>query len=239
MAKSTKSPRSPNRLLASLRPTDFEVLRPHLKHVELVHQVVLYKTGDPIDRVYFPHSGIISLVVDLTGGQMIEAAMIGRDSMPSGSSALDGLISLNRAIVQLAGDAVTLDVARLREVAHKSSAFRATLIRHEQALFAQAQQSAACNASHSVEARLSRWLLRARDLSGSESLPLTQEFLAQMIGVQRNAVSIVAHALQQAGIISYSRGHIGITDLEGLRETSCECYEAVKAQHDRLLSPPA
>jgi hypothetical protein len=99
-------------LLASLRPTDFEVLRPHLKHVELVHEVVLYKTGDTIDRVYFPHSGIISLVVDLTGGQMIEAAMIGRDSMPSGSSALDGLISLNKAIVQLAGDAVTLDVAR-------------------------------------------------------------------------------------------------------------------------------
>jgi hypothetical protein len=99
-----------------------------------------YKTGDTIDRVYFAHSGIISLLVDLAGGQMIEAAMIGRDSMPSGSSALDGLISLNKAIVQLAGDGVTLHVAHLREVANKRSAFRATLIRHEQALFAQAQQ---------------------------------------------------------------------------------------------------
>src|SRR6202167_869198 len=106
---------------------------------------------------------------------MIEAAMIGRDSMPSGSSALDGLISLNKAIVQLAGDAVTLDVARLREVANKSSAFRTTLIRHEQALFAQAQQSAACNASHTVESRLARWLLRMHDLAQVEDLPLTQD----------------------------------------------------------------
>src|ERR1700729_627973 len=236
MAKSTKSPRSPNRLLASLRPTDFEVLRPHLKHVELVHQVVLYKTGDPIDRVYFPHSGIISLVVDLTGGQMIEAAMIGRDSMPSGSSALDGLISLNRAIVQLAGDAVTLDVARLREVAHKSSAFRATLIRHEQALFAQAQQSAACNASHTVEARLSRWLLRARDLSGTDTLALTQEFLGQMLGVQRSSVSLVANTLQQAGLITYSRGRIEIVNLGGLQEACCECYGTVKAHYARLVN---
>ena len=107
-----------------------------------------------------------------------------------------------------------------------------------QALLALAQQSAACNASHSVEARLSRWLLRARDLCGSETLPLTQEFLAQLIGVQRNAISIVAHAFQQAGIIQYSRGHIGITDVEGLRETSCECYDAVKAHHGRLLNGP-
>ena len=112
----------------------------------------------------------------------------------------------------------------------------ATLIRHEQALFAQAQQSAACNASHTVEARLSRWLLRAHDLSGTDTLSLTQEFLGQMLGVQRSTVSIVANTLQQAGLISYSRGRIEIVNLGGLQEACCECYGTVKAHYDRLVN---
>ena len=112
----------------------------------------------------------------------------------------------------------------------------ATLIRHEQALFAQAQQSAACNASHTVEARLSRWLLRSRELAGSNALGLTQEFVAQMLGVRRTSVSLVANTLQNAGLIRYSRGRIQITDLDGLRAASCECYGRVKAQYDRLLN---
>jgi CRP-like cAMP-binding protein len=231
-----RSPVSLNHLLASLRPADFELLRPHLKSVELVHEAVLFETGDRIDRVYFPDSGIISLVVDLAGGQTIEAAMIGRDSMLGGSSALDGMISLNKAIVQLGGAGVTLDVARFREVAEKSADFRTTLIRHEQVLFAQAQQSAACNASHTVDARLSRWLLRSRDLSGSDTLALTQEFLAQMLGVQRSSVSLVANTLQKAGLIGYRRGRIEIVNLEGLQDASCECYGTVKAHYDRLLN---
>jgi CRP-like cAMP-binding protein len=236
MAKSTKSPSSANRLLASLRPADFELLRPHIKTVELLHETVLYETGDTVDRVYFPYSGIISLVVGLAGGQMIEAAMVGRDSMLGGSSALDGLISLNKAIVQLPGEAASLNVARFRAVADKSPAFRTTLVRHEQALFAQVQQSTACNASHTLEARMSRWLLWARDLSGSDTRPLTQEFLGRMLGVQRSSVSLVANTLQHAGLISYSRGRIEIVDLDGLREASCECYEMIKAHYDRLLN---
>jgi CRP-like cAMP-binding protein len=145
---------SPNRLLASLPPADFELLRPHLKPIELVHGAILLETGDTIDRVYFPHSGIISLVVDLASGQTIEAAMVGRDSMLGGAAALDGQISLNKAIVQLAGAGETLDVERFRRVAEKSPDFRTTLLRHEQVLFAQSQQSTACNASHTIEARL-------------------------------------------------------------------------------------
>jgi CRP-like cAMP-binding protein len=109
-------------------------------------------------------------------------------------------------------------------------------MRHEQVLFAQAQQSAACNASHAVEARLARWLLRSRDLSGGATLDLTQEFLGQMLGVQRTSVSLVAHTLQKAGLITYRRGRIKITDLKGLRETACECYAAVKTHYDRLLN---
>jgi CRP-like cAMP-binding protein len=227
---------SPNRLLASLRPADLELLGPHLRPVELENETVLFEAGDQVDRVYFPHSGIISLVVELSGGQAIEAAMIGRDSMLGATAALDGAVSLNRAIVQLPGRGETLEVAYFRKVAQQSLSLRTTLLRHEQAIFVQAQQSAACNASHTVEARLSRWLLRSRDLSGSDILLLTQEFLAQMLGVQRSSVSPVAHTLQQAGLLRYSRGRIEITNLEGLQDASCECYGTVKAHHDRLLN---
>jgi len=231
--------RPANHLLQSLPAAEFEALSPHLEPVDMVREAVLVEAGAPLTHVYLPDSGVISLVVRLSAGQTVEVAMVGRDSIFGAAAALDGGISLTDAVVMLPGPASILEVARFRTVADRSAGFRTLLVRHAQALFAQAQQSAACNASHSVEARLSRWLLRTRDLCGSENLPLTQEFLAQMIGVQRNAISIVAHALQQAGIISYSRGHIEIKDLEGLRETSCECYEAVKTQYDRLLSPPA
>jgi CRP-like cAMP-binding protein len=227
--------RSHNRLLELLPTADFELLRPHLKPFELKHETILFEAGDPVHRVYFPVSGVISLVVDLAGGETIEAAMIGRDSIVGGSSAMDGKISLNKGIVQVAGNSSVLDVAILRQVAEESVAFRTTLIRHEQVLFAQAQQSAACNASHNVESRLARWLLRVRDLAGSDALFLTQEFLSQMLGVQRTSVSLVANTLQRAGLIIYNRGHIHIANLEGLREASCECYSTVKSHYDRLL----
>ena len=230
------STQSPNRLLASLPSADLEIIRPHLKTIELVHAAVLFEAGDPVTRVYFPHSGIISLVVELGGGEMIEAAMIGRDSIVGASSAMDGAVALNTGIVQVAGAASVLDVKSLRKFANSSSTFRTTLIRHDEVLFAQAQQSVACNVSHAVEARLARWLLRCRDLTGSDTLPLTQEFLGQMLGVQRTSVSLVASTLQKAGLITYSRGHIKITDLQGLREASCECYATVKSHYDRLLN---
>jgi len=232
----TPSAQSSNRLLASLPSADFELLRPHLKTIELIHEAVLFQAGDPVNSVYFPHSGVISLVVVLAGGEIIEAAMIGRDSIVGASSALDGKIALNTGIVQIPGAASILDVQRLREVAEASVAFRTTLIRHEQVLFAQAQQSAACNASHTVEARLARWLLRCRDLSGGDTLELTQEFLGQMLGVQRTSVSQVAQTLQQAALITYSRGRIKIIDLKGLNDAACECYAMVKAHYDRLLN---
>lgn len=225
----------PNHVLNSLPPKDFELLRPHLKPFEMVHEDLLFDANERVSWIYFPHSGVISLIVALADGQAIETAMIGRDSLVGASSALDGRVSLNKGLVQVAGFASILDVETLRDVADRSIAFRTTLIRHEQALFAQAQQSAACNASHSVEARLSRWLLRTRDLTGGDTLVLTQEFLAQMLGVRRTSVSLVANTLQSAGFIRYRRGHVQITNLEGLQETSCECYETVKSHSQRLL----
>ena len=161
--------------------------------------------------------------------------MVGRDSLVGAAAALDAGPALTDAIVVVPGIASVLRPDHLRTAADGSSVLRKHLARHEQALLVQAQQSAACNASHSVESRLSRLLLRARDLSDSEGLPLTQELLAQMIGVRRNAVSIVAHAFQQAGLVRYSRGHIEIRDIEGLRRASCECYAAVRMQCERLL----
>jgi CRP-like cAMP-binding protein len=228
-------PRSPNHLLAVLPSADFERLRSQLKIVGLAQGTVLVAAGDRLTRVFFPHNGVISLVVSLAGGGSVEVAMVGCDSVFGASAALDGNISLTDAIVQLPGVASTLEVGVLRTAAEQSIAFRTTLIRHEQALFAQAQQSAACNAMHSAEARLARWLLRMHDLASEDKLHLTQDFLAQMIGVQRNSVSAVAHALQQAGIIKYSRGHIEITNLDALKEASCECYQAVNAQYNKLL----
>jgi CRP-like cAMP-binding protein len=225
----------PNLLLDCLPAADFEMIRPGLRPFELVYEAALVAAGEKITHVYFPHSGVISLVVSLGDGAMVEAAMIGHDSVFGAAAALDGSISLTSAIVQQSGIASILDVAQLRFAAERSVPFRTMLMRHEQALYAQAQQSAACNAIHPVESRMSRWLLRMRDLCGRDSFLLTQDFLAQMLGVGRNRVSLVANALQDDGFIKYHRGQMEITNLEGLRGCSCECYGTVKEHYKRLM----
>ncbi|MDR3460930.1 MAG: Crp/Fnr family transcriptional regulator [Beijerinckiaceae bacterium] len=228
--------RSPNHLLASLPEADFAVVRPHLRLIELVQGDVLARTGDIVPRVYFPHNGIISLIIRLAEGETVEFAMIGHDSIFGASSRNDDEISLHDAIVQLPGTASTLDLMHFRKAVDQSRVFQNLLVKHRQALLAQAQQSAACNACHTVESRLSRRLLHMHDLSDSNELPLTQGFLAQMMGVQRNSVSLVANTLQLAGLIHYQRGHLEITNLEGLREVACGCYDTVKAHRSRLLN---
>jgi CRP-like cAMP-binding protein len=227
---------SPNRLLAALPPNAFAAIAPHLKTVALKFGDVLAEAGSPIRQVYFPYAGVISLVVELDVGSMIETAMVGRDGALNAASALDGKVSLNKGIVQMAGSAGTIDVNRLRRLANEHEQLRSLLIRHEQVLFAQSQQSAACNASHTVEARMCRWLLYMRDLAGSDELMLTQEFLAQMLSVRRPSVSMVANPLQKAGVFKYSRGRIRILDVKGLQKRACECYGTVKAHYRRLLS---
>jgi CRP-like cAMP-binding protein len=228
--------KSPNRLLASLPSDVYFALTPHLKIVELKFGDVLAEAGSEIRRVYFPYAGVISLVVELDVGTMIETAMVGRDGVLNAAPALDGKVSLNMGIVQIAGSAGTIEVNRLRRLANEFEPFRSLLIRHEQVLFAQSQQSAACNASHSVEARMCRWLLHMRDLAGSDDLMLTQEFLAQMLSVRRPSVSVVASPLQKAGLIKYSRGNIQVLDVKRLQKRACECYSTVKAHYKRLLS---
>lgn len=224
-----------NLLLASLSDGDFKLIQPHLKPEFFEQQRILVEAGDDISHVYFPTSAIVSLVATLTDGSVIEAAMVGRDGVVGASAALDGKLSLSRAIIQIAGEMLVCDLEGLRSAALQSQTFLAILMRHEQTVYAQAQQSAACIASHVVEARLSRWMLRARDLAATDTLMFTQEFLGEMMGVSRPTVSTVAHLLQQAGLIKYSRGRIQIVNLDGLRETSCECYGTIRDHYRALL----
>jgi CRP-like cAMP-binding protein len=231
----TQLAHSANHLLASLAADKIAALLPHLKVLELPQETVLFETGDTIETVYFPLRGVVSVVVDLAAGEMIEAAMIGRDSLVGGSAAFDNQVSLNRAVVQVRGAASALNVNRFRELAQQSESFRAKLARHEHFLLAQAQQSAACNATHTLEERLSRWLLRCRDLLDSDDITLTQEFLAEMLGVRRTSVTLVASDLQKSGLIHYRDGHIRLLDRSALLDSACECYGTIKAHADRLL----
>jgi CRP-like cAMP-binding protein len=223
--------------LSALAADDFELIRPHLRTVDLISENVLVEVGETLRRAYLPHRGVISLIVKLAKGEHVQIAMIGRDSVFGSFSALGDATALNSAAVLVPGVASTLEIDRLRAAAEQSPTLRTALVRHGLAVYAQIQQTAGCNASHTVESRLARCLLQTHDLSGDGKLVLTQESMAQMIGARRNSVSLVANTLQQAHVIHYSRGHIEITNLDGLIRTSCECYASVKAQYDRLLRP--
>jgi hypothetical protein len=203
--------RPPNGFLSALSADDFELIQPHLRTVDLVQGCVLVEVGERLKRAYLPHRGVISLVVKLAKGEHVQIAMIGCDSIYGAFSIL--------------GDATAIN------------SLRAQLARHGLAAYAQIQQTAACNAAHTVESRVARCLLQTNDLAGGHELVLTQESLAQMIGARRNSVSLVANTLQHANFIHYSRGRIEIIDLEGLGKTSCECYATVKAHYERLLRP--
>jgi CRP-like cAMP-binding protein len=227
--------RPPNRLLQALPDEDFALAAARLKPAQLIRETVLVEAGVAPAQIVFPHGGAVSIVINLAEGQSVEVGMIGRDGVIGACEAFGDGASLTDAIVLFPGAASTIELSDFRIVAAQSPALRGLVTRHGNALFAQAQQTAACNAVHSVEARLSRWLLRARDLHDGRTLPLTQELLAQMIGVRRNAISIVAHALQKAGTIRYSRGQIEIIDVEALRQTSCECHRAIRTRLAQLL----
>src|SRR3978361_1515858 len=228
-------PEMSNLLLDTLSPADAASIRPLLKSVHLKSKDVLFEAGGQIKAVYFPTGAVVSLVIGLVSGASVEGAMVGRDGVVGASAALDGKISLSRAVVQLEGSSLMCEIGALRGTALQSHTLLSILIRHEQTLFAQAQQSAACMASHELVERLCRWLLRGRDLCGSDTLLFTQEFIAEMLGVQRTSVNVAAQTLQHAGIIKHSRGKIEILDLEALRESTCECYQAVKDHYELLL----
>jgi CRP-like cAMP-binding protein len=224
-----------NLLLESLPPGERDALQPHLRPEELPQHRILFDIHDTIDAVYFPIGVAVSLVIPLSTGEIVETAMVGRDGAIGAAAALNGRLSLNRAIVQIGGDCLVCAVEPLKALVEKHRQMRWLIGAHEQSLFAQAQQSAACNATHVIESRFARWLLRAADLCGSNELPLTQEYIAQMLGVRRTSVTLVARTLQEAGMIRYARGHIKLLDVPALQETACECYQTVKTNYDNIL----
>jgi CRP-like cAMP-binding protein len=226
-----------NLLLEALPDAERRALDPYLKHAALHQHDVLFEIRDTLHDLYFPMDAVVSLVVPLSTGETVETAMVGRDGVVGAAAALNGRVSLNRAIAQIGGTSFRCPLEPLKRIVQDHSHIRALLGGHEQALFGQAQQAAACNATHVIESRLARWLLRAADLHGSGYLPLTQEYIAQMLGVRRTSVTMVAHTLQEAGLISYTRGKIKLLDVEALRETACECYETVKMNYEALLHP--
>lgn len=228
-------PHSQNAVLSLLSSADKQLLLPLLRTVQMKLGDVLAETHERVELVYFPYGGIISFVVELKSGLAMETGMVGRDGLFGASQALDDKLSLNKVVVQVAGTAAVVSSDKLHELAANSRALTQVLVKYEQFFLAQVQQSVACNGAHAVEQRMCRWLLRMYDLVGLD-LVLTQEFLAQMIGVARSSVSSVAAALQKSGLISYSRGHIHIDDLAGVRKAACECHDAVLWHHQAIFS---
>ena len=224
-----------NRLLVSLPADDYALLAPHMAAVELERGRLLYDPGDRIDTVYFPHDGVISLMTLMENGAAIESATIGREGALGLGAAVSPRRSLSRAIVQTPVKASRISATQLHEVWARSPRLRDLVERHGEALFGQALQSVGCNALHSVEARFCRWLLTCHDRISAATIALTQEFLADMLGVQRTTVTAVARSLQEKGAIRYRRGVVDIIDRPALEQIACECYAVIHRTYARLL----
>lgn len=224
-----------NQLLSALPKEEYQRLLPNLELVSLPLKQLIYAPSEPIEYVYFPLDGIISLVNVTQDGGTVEAATVGNEGMVGIPILLGSDRMVSQAIVQIVGKALRMkaDVFK-REVTPGSQLYK-LLLHYTLALMNLISQSAACNRLHSVEERCCRWLLLCQDRVKSDSFLLTQEFLAQMLGVRRATVSGVAGTLQEAGLIRYSRGKITICDRPSLEAASCECYRIVKDEFDRLL----
>jgi len=226
---------NPNRLLAALPAADYARIFPSLTVIPLTLKAVLHTPGEPIHDVYFPGGGFCSMLTVLEDGKMVEIATIGREGIVGVSAVLDGTRATAAAMVQGATDTCyRMTVEAFRREAERRGAFHELMAHYAQALFGFVAQSTACNAIHSVEQRLARWLLMARDRMESDEFPLTQEFVAMMLGASRPTVSIVAGTLQKAGLIKYRHGRVTIVDRGHLERASCECYRTPTALLNRV-----
>jgi CRP-like cAMP-binding protein len=236
-----------NALLRALPADEYARLLPQLEPVELGHAQVLWRAGAPIHSVYFPRTMVGSLLPPLEGEKPVEAATVGREGFIGCPVVLGARATNVEAIAQIPGTAARLDAARLVEWLQApdavSSMLFPLLLRYAQALQEQTAQSVACNRRHGIDERCARWLLMTHDRVGADqgvdTFPLTQEFLAFMLGVRRASVTVAAGMLQHAGLIKYSRGRITVRDRAGLEAASCECYAVVKRRYGQLLGPEA
>ncbi len=224
-----------NKLLSALPTQEYERLLPYMETVSLNFQQIIYAPNQSIDYVYFPNSGIISLVNITEDGRTIEAAMVGNEGMAGIPVFLGADRMPGQAISQVVGNALRMKADVFKYEVTPDTSLYNLLLRYTQALLNQISQSVACNCLHSVERRCCRWLLMCHDRVRSDQFTLTQELLSQMLGVRRASVSEVAATLQKEGLIRYNRGKITIRDRLGLEATACECYRVVKEEFERLL----
>lgn len=228
-----------NDLLAMLPPELVARWAPHLEPVELGLGQVLCESGWRMNHVYFPTTAIVSLLCVMKDGASAEIAVVGRDGLVGIALFMGGESTTSRAVVQGAGQGLRLAGSFLMREFNQGGAVSHLLLRYTQALITQMAQTAVCNRHHSLDQQLCRWLLLSLDRLHSNELVMTQELIANMLGVRREGVTEAAGKLQAAGLVQYRRGHITVLDRHGVEERSCECYRVVKTEYDRLLSGPA
>jgi CRP-like cAMP-binding protein len=227
---------SANRLLATLPQADMERLGAALTTVSLDVGLVLNEPGDEPERVYFPHTGMISLLAVMADGKAVETATIGREGVAGAMAGLGVHVTLTRAVVQTPLIASRISAAPFRRAVQDSLALRDMIVAYNDVLLGQVQITAACNALHPIPKRLARWILQTRDRIDTDTVPLTQELLSEMLGVRRSSVSEIAKRLQTAGLIRYSRGAIEIVNRRALEAAACECYAMINGKSMRMRS---
>jgi len=223
-----------NRILRQLSADELRSIQPWLTAFELRSNTVLQEQGAAIDHIYFPSSGMVSLLAIMQDGEAIETGIIGAEGVLGGDAPINGHLSA-QATVQMDGAALKMPKAQFVDAYHAHPGLRELVNRYQSILLMQARQNAACHALHSVRSRFCRWLLQSQDMIGRDTFDLTQEFLSHMLGVRRNTVSVEAHAVQEAGLIRYRRGHITILNRDGLEDCACECYAVIRAETDKLM----
>jgi CRP-like cAMP-binding protein len=224
-----------NHLLAALPAEVQGRLLPHLKPVQMPLGKVLYESGDALRNVYFPTDCIVSMLYAMENGASAEISVVGNEGLIGVALFMGGETTTSRAVVQSAGHAYQLPGQRLKDEFHRHSQMLQLMLRYTQSLITQMAQTAVCNRHHSIDQQLCRWLLLSLDRLPDNHLVMTQELIANMLGVRREGVTDAAGKLQKLGVIEYSRGHITVLDRPKLEQLSCECYAVVKKETDRLL----
>lgn len=236
MSDSEKSPpATQNRLLAALPREEYERLAPHLNRVSFEQGQSLYEPNEPIEYAYFSLTGVTSMIVTTRDGATVEIGLAGREGFVGYQPLLGMKSAPNGAITQIPGYALQISSKTLKDEFDRGGSLQTILLRHIQSQIVQMAQGAACNRLHEVNERLARWLLMMHDRAETDKLPLTHEFLSQMLGANRATVSLAAGVFQQAGLIRYARGVVTILSREGLEQIACECYGVVKAEFDRTF----
>jgi CRP-like cAMP-binding protein len=228
-----------NSLLSALPKKDLEAFEAHLRVVNLAHNQILYQSGDKAETIYFPNTAVLSVITTMTDGRRIETATVGFESAVGVLPALSREPIFSQVVSQVGGEAVVMPSSALRSRVEQSPGLMQLILRFVNANMDQAAQSVACNALHQVDARLARWLLMTQDRTQGDEVPLTQEYLAVMCGVQRTTVTAACRDLKAAKLIKYARGRITIMDRAGLEQRACECYAANRESFERLCATVA